>query len=85
MLLSSLRFFAASQISLPWSRLLLSGANHLPDELDQIEEGLRVADGALDDERLRLIARLHVLPVLYRDNQQVLDVRNRWAGDAKQL
>ena len=54
-------------------------------ELDQIEEGLRVADGAFDDERLRLIARLHVLPVLYRDNQQVLDVRNRWAGDAKQL
>ena len=54
-------------------------------ELDQIEEGLRVADGAFGDERLRLIARLHVLPVLYRDNQQVLDVRNRWAGDAKQL
>ena len=44
-----------------------------------------MADAVSDDKRLQLMARLHVLPVLYRDDQQVAEVRRRWSDDAHEL
>ena len=54
-------------------------------ELDRYQDGLSVADGISEDRRLQLMARLHVLPVLYSDDQQVQAVRQRWSDDAQEL
>ena len=54
-------------------------------ELDRYQDGLSVADAVSDDKRLQLMARLHVLPVLYIDDQQVAEVRRRWSDDAHEL
>ncbi|MCP9927701.1 tetratricopeptide repeat protein [Cyanobium sp. CH-040] len=53
-------------------------------ELDRIEEALAAAD-AEADERVRLITRLHVLPILYRSDAQVAETRARWAADVRAL
>ncbi|MFQ6540296.1 tetratricopeptide repeat protein, partial [Aphanothece stagnina] len=53
-------------------------------ELDRIEEALAVADEEAD-ERVRLITRLHVLPILYRSDAQVAETRTRWAADLQAL
>ena len=54
-------------------------------ELDRYQDGLAVADAISTDRRLQLMARLHVVPVLYGDDQQVQVVRQRWSDDAHEL
>ena len=54
-------------------------------ELDRYQDGLLIADAVSEDKRLQLMARLHVLPVLYSDDQQVAEVRRRWSDDAHEL
>ena len=54
-------------------------------ELDRYQDGLAVADGISPDRRLQLMARLHVVPVLYGNDQQVQAVRQRWSDDAHEL
>ena len=54
-------------------------------ELNRYDEGLQVADSCSDDRRLQLMTRLHVLPVLYSTDQEVVKVRKRWKKDAKEL
>ena len=54
-------------------------------ELDRYEEGLATADQCDSDRRVQLMARLHVLPVLYSTNEQVSAVRQRWADDCAEL
>ncbi|EDY37739.1 TPR repeat containing Spindly family protein [Cyanobium sp. PCC 7001] len=53
-------------------------------ELDRIEQALAEAD-AQPDPRVRLITRLHVLPVLYRSDAQLAETRTRWAADLQAL
>lgn len=53
-------------------------------ELDRYEDGLHLAD-AQADRRLQLMARLHVLPVLYASTQQLHQIRQRWMNDAQEL
>lgn len=53
-------------------------------ELDRYDDGLMLADSQAD-RRLQLMTRLHVLPVLYRSDEQLLLVRQRWWSDAKEL
>lgn len=53
-------------------------------ELDRYEEGLALADVQVD-RRLQLMARLHVLPVLYGSSEQLGQVRQRWWDDAQEL
>jgi predicted O-linked N-acetylglucosamine transferase (SPINDLY family) len=53
-------------------------------ELNRYEEGLALAD-AQADRRLQLMARLHVLPVLYETDEQLLAVRQLWLSDAHEL
>ena len=59
----------------------LQGAIACLTELDRYEEGLAAADQCHSDRRVQLMARLHVLPVLYSTNEQVASVRQRWADD----
>ena len=54
-------------------------------ELDRYQEALAVADASSPDRRLQLMARLHVLPVLFRNDVQVAEVRQRWTSDVKDL
>ena len=54
-------------------------------ELDRYQDGLAVADTSSDDRRLQLMARLHVLPVLYSDDAEVVSVRQRWSDDLHAL
>jgi tetratricopeptide (TPR) repeat protein len=53
--------------------------------LDRYEESLKVADSCSDDQRVQLMTRLHVLPVLYKTDQEVSEIRKRWIEDAKNL
>ena len=53
-------------------------------ELDQIDEALSIADDSAD-RRIQLISRLHVLPVLYRNEDQIYIVRSRWTNDLHEL
>ncbi|QNJ08184.1 TPR repeat family protein [Synechococcus sp. Minos11] len=53
-------------------------------ELNRYADGLALAD-AEPDRRLQLMARLHVLPVLYDSNEQVSSTRQRWHDDATEL
>lgn len=53
-------------------------------ELNRYGDGLDLAD-AEPDRRLQLMARLHVLPVLYDSNEQVNITRQRWHDDATEL
>ena len=54
-------------------------------ELDRYDDGLAAADQCNSDRRVQLMARLHVLPVLYSTNEQVASVRQRWADDCAEL
>ena len=53
-------------------------------ELNRYDDGLALADSE-PDRRLQLMARLHVLPVLYDSNEQVSTTRQRWHDDAAEL
>ena len=53
-------------------------------ELNRYADGLALAD-AEPDRRLQLMARLHVLPVLYDSSEQVGSTRQRWHDDATEL
>jgi predicted O-linked N-acetylglucosamine transferase (SPINDLY family) len=53
-------------------------------ELDRYVEGLALADEQVD-RRLQLMARLHVLPVLYGSSEHLEQVRQRWWEDAQEL
>ena len=53
-------------------------------ELDQDNLALECAD-SFADRRVQLISRLHVLPVLYRDQNHLASTRNRWAKDLREL
>ena len=52
--------------------------------MDRYEDALALANDN-DDRRLQLINRLHVLPVLYTNNDQIKEVRRRWENDALEL
>lgn len=54
-------------------------------ELDRYDDAITFADADSSDRRLQLISRLHILPVLYRDDEQVSSVRRRWSDDAHEL
>ena len=54
-------------------------------ELDRYDDGLAAADQCHSDRRVQLMARLHVLPVLYSSDEQVSTVRKRWADDCAEL
>jgi predicted O-linked N-acetylglucosamine transferase (SPINDLY family) len=53
-------------------------------ELDQLDEALAIADDSAD-RRIQLMSRLHVLPVLYRNEDHIYSVRARWTNDLQQL
>lgn len=53
-------------------------------ELDRYSEALELADQQ-PEERTRLMARLHVLPVLYSSEDELGEVRARWVQDAQAL
>lgn len=54
-------------------------------ELDQYEQALELANQCSNDERVRLMARLHVVPVLYANGEERIAVRQRWRGDLERL
>jgi predicted O-linked N-acetylglucosamine transferase (SPINDLY family) len=54
-------------------------------ELGRYNEALEVANRCSNDRRVQLMARLHVLPVLYDSDEEVASVRKRWASDAQEL
>lgn len=54
-------------------------------ELGRYDDALNRADSCSQDERIRLMARLHVLPVLYDSTEQLIAVRVRWSADLKRL
>ena len=54
-------------------------------ELGRYDDALERADSCSQDERIRLMARLHVLPVLYDSTEQLNVVRARWSADLKRL
>jgi predicted O-linked N-acetylglucosamine transferase (SPINDLY family) len=54
-------------------------------ELDRYDDALSIADGCHGDRRVQLIARLHVLPVLYSSDEEIREVRQRWSDDACEL
>ena len=54
-------------------------------ELDRYDDAIILIDSLTNDRRLQLISRLHILPVLYRDDEQVSSVRRRWSDDAHEL
>ena len=53
-------------------------------ELSRYDEALALADSE-PIEWLRLIKRLHVLPVLYQTNDEIVAVRQRFSGDLSRL
>ena len=54
-------------------------------ELDRYEDAINLADRCSKDRRLRLMARLHVLPVLYQSEEQLFAVRQRYFQDLVDL
>lgn len=54
-------------------------------ELDRYEDAINLADKCSKDRRLRLMARLHVLPVLYHSEEQLFEVRQRYFQDLSDL
>lgn len=54
-------------------------------ELDRYEDALNLADRCSKDRRLRLMARLHVLPLLYHSEEQLFAVRQRYFQDLVDL
>ena len=79
------RFCQHPNLSATESVVGLQGRMACLMELNRYDEGLQVADSCSDDRRLQLMARLHVLPVLYSTDQEVSAVRKRWKKDAKEL
>ena len=76
--------FAELELS-PYEQVIaLQGRINCLLELDRYGEALALADSQCD-ERVRLMSRLHVLPVLYASDEQVASVRQRWADDARAL
>lgn len=76
--------FAELELS-PYEQVIaLQGRINCLLELDRYGEALALADSQCD-ERVRLMSRLHVLPVLYASDEQVASVRQRWADDARVL
>lgn len=64
--------------------LALQGQLNCLLELGRYDDALALAD-AQADRRLQLMSRLHVLPVLYVNDEQVAAIRQRWADDALEL
>lgn len=54
-------------------------------ELGQYDQALKLANQCSSDERVRLMARLHVIPILYETTEQLSEVRQRWITDLNQL
>ena len=76
--------FAALELS-PYEQVIaLQGRITCLLELDRYDDALALAD-CQSDQRVRLMSRLHVLPVLYTSDAQVVAVRERWADDARTL
>lgn len=76
--------FAALDLDVNQRVVALQGRIGCLMELDRIDDALALADAeAGGDERLRLIGRLHVLPVLYRSDAQVAETRRRWSDDLR--
>ena len=53
-------------------------------ELDKGNEALAIAEES-SDRRIQLVSRLHVLPVLYLNENQIDSVRSRWTNDLQEL
>ena len=62
----------------------LQGCFGCLSELDRIDDALALAETE-PDERLRLICRLHILPVLYNSDDDVAATRRRWTHDLRSL
>ena len=67
------------------SIIALQGRVNCLLELDRYEDALTLANNSSEDNRLSLIARLHVLPVLYHDEEQLESIRQRYMQDLKDL
>jgi tetratricopeptide (TPR) repeat protein len=65
--------------------LALQGQINCLLELGCYEAALERADLCSEHERVRLMARLHVLPVLYDSTDQLNTIRVRWSQDLKAL
>jgi protein O-GlcNAc transferase len=82
--LAEFRLFAQLELT-PFERVIaLQGQFNCLLELDCYDDALALAD-ANSDRRLQLMNRLHVLPVLYTNDDQVERVRRRWSDDASEL
>jgi protein O-GlcNAc transferase len=76
--------FAALELS-PYEQVIaLQGRMNCLLELDRYDDALALADSQ-SDQRVQLMSRLHVLPVLFATDDQVASVRERWADDADAL
>jgi len=76
--------FAALDLSTYEQVIALQGRITCLLELDRYDDALALADSQ-SDARVRLMSRLHVLPVLFATDEQVASVRQRWAEDARTL
>ena len=76
--------FAALDLSTYEQVVALQGRITCLLELDRYDDALVIADSQ-GDERVQLMSRLHVLPVLFATDEQVASVRQRWVDDACSL
>ena len=67
------------------SIIALQGRINCLLELDRYEDALALANNSSEDNRLVLMARLHVLPVLYHDEEQLEAIRQRYLQDLTDL
>ena len=79
------RLSQVAQLSAVGQSVALQGQIACLMELDRYADALAIADGCHGDRRVQLIARLHVLPVLYASDKEIGEVRQRWSDDAHEL
>jgi predicted O-linked N-acetylglucosamine transferase (SPINDLY family) len=76
--------FSSLDLSSGEGVVALQGQINCLTELDRYDDALAIAD-AHPDRRLQLMSRLHVLPIIYSDDQHLHAVRQRWIDDATEL
>ena len=54
-------------------------------ELDRYNDAIELANNSSDDSRVVLMARLHVIPVLYHSEKQLNQIRENYLNDLSQL
>lgn len=78
-------FANLADLSISEQVLALQGRINCLLELDRHDEALALADGHSTDRRLQLMARLHVLPILFHSQEELAHVRQRWSADLHEL